>query len=159
VPDYLDRCPFTAGVASNYGCPEVSEKIKKVFKQALNGIQFETGKANIKSSSNAVLNQIVTIMKNNPDFNLDIAGHTDNVGNADMNLDLSKRRAASVKSYLVKKGIDASRLTTEGYGDTRPVDLEKYNSIVEANNTAAKRTKNRRVEFTVVFEKEVEVTK
>ena len=146
IPDYLDRCPDVPGSASNYGCPEVKQEILKVFKQALNGIQFETGKATIKSSSNAILNQVVKIMQDNPDFNLDIAGHTDNVGNPDMNLDLSKKRAAAVKEYMVKKGVAEGRLKTEGYGDTRPV---------APNTTAAGRTQNRRVEFTVIFEKMV----
>ncbi|MDR0828812.1 MAG: OmpA family protein [Prevotellaceae bacterium] len=116
----------------------------KVFKQALHGVQFETGKANIKKSSNAILNSIVKIMNENPDFNLDIAGHTDDVGADDYNLDLSKRRAASVKAYLVKAGVAEERMQAEGYGETRPV---------ATNKTAAGRTENRRVEFTVIFER------
>jgi outer membrane protein OmpA-like peptidoglycan-associated protein len=147
IPDYLDRCPQVPGVAANYGCPEIKKEILKVFKQALNGIQFETGKATIKSSSNAILNKIVAIMNENPDFNLDIAGHTDNVGKADFNLDLSQRRAEAVKAYLVKKGVVNTRMTAEGYGDTRPVST---------NATAAGRAENRRVEFTAVFEKMVQ---
>jgi outer membrane protein OmpA-like peptidoglycan-associated protein len=146
VPDYIDRCPDLAGVAANYGCPEVKKEILKVFKQALNGIQFETGKATIKSSSNAILNQIVKIMQENPDFKLDIAGHTDNVGKSDFNLELSAKRAASVKEYLKKKGVEESRMSSEGYGDSRPV---------ATNKTAAGRTQNRRVEFTAVFERKV----
>ena len=146
IPDYIDRCPQVAGVAENYGCPGVKKEILKVFKQALNGIQFETGKATIKSSSNQILDQVVKIMKENPDFNLDIAGHTDNVGQPDFNLDLSKRRAEAVKAYLVKKGVSEQRMTSAGYGDTRPI---------ATNATAAGRTQNRRVEFTVAFEKMV----
>jgi outer membrane protein OmpA-like peptidoglycan-associated protein len=146
IPDYLDRCPSTPGVASNYGCPDIKPEIKKVFKQALTGIQFDTGKATIKQSSNQILNQVVKIMNENNDFNLDIAGHTDNVGKPASNLDLSTRRAAAVKDYLVRKGIDAARISSEGYGDTRPV---------ASNKTAVGRTQNRRVEFTAVFEKVV----
>ncbi|MDR3327847.1 MAG: OmpA family protein [Prevotellaceae bacterium] len=133
-------------MASNYGCPDIKPEIKKVFKQALTGIQFDTGKATIKQSSNQILNQVVKIMNENNDFNLDIAGHTDNVGKPASNLDLSTRRAAAVKDYLVRKGIDAARISSEGYGDTRPV---------ASNKTAVGRTQNRRVEFTAVFEKVV----
>ncbi|MDR1544815.1 MAG: OmpA family protein [Prevotellaceae bacterium] len=144
IPDYIDRCPDIKGVVENYGCPEIKKEILKVFKQALHGIQFETGKATIKKKSNTILNSIAKIMKENPDFNLDIAGHTDDVGNDDMNMDLSKRRAAAVKAYLVKQDIAEDRMKTEGYGETLPV---------ATNKTSAGRAENRRVEFTVIFER------
>lgn len=144
VPDYLDRCPNVPGVASNNGCPEVNKEVLKVFRQALHGVQFDSGKATLKPVSYGVLNTIVSIMNNNPTYNLDIAGHTDSQGDDAMNMDLSNRRAAAVRQYLIDKGIDESRLQSKGYGETMPV---------ADNKTAAGRAKNRRVEFTVVFER------
>lgn len=142
VADIDDRCPDEAGIAANKGCPEVKEEVLKVFTQALTGILFETGKDIIKPSSYGVLNNVVKVMNDNPVYNLEINGHTDNVGDDAMNLDLSQRRAAAVKKYLVDKGISAARMTSKGYGETVPV---------ADNGTAAGRTKNRRVEFKVVF--------
>ena len=142
VADYLDKCPDVPGVAANKGCPEVKEEVKKVFTQALKGIQFESGKDVLKSSSYAILNQVVTVMRENPTYMLEINGHTDSQGDDAKNLALSKMRAAAVKAYLVNKGIDATRLMSEGYGEAIPV---------ADNATAAGRAQNRRVEFKVVF--------
>jgi len=142
VPDYLDKCPDVPGIAANKGCPEVKAATKKVFAKALQGIQFESGKDVIKKSSNAILNDVVTVMKENPSYNLEINGHTDNKGAAAMNLDLSQRRAEAVMSYLTNHGVDASRLKAKGYGQTMPV---------ADNATAEGRAKNRRVEFKVNF--------
>jgi outer membrane protein OmpA-like peptidoglycan-associated protein len=144
MPDYLDECPTVKGTIENKGCPVVKEAVKKVFEKALQGIQFETGKSSIKKTSFPILNQIITIMKENPDYLLIINGHTDNVGKPDKNLILSEDRANSVQNYLIKGGIDPFRLTAKGYGDTQPV--------VE-NTTKANKAKNRRVEFIVKFEK------
>lgn len=124
------------------GCPAVQEETKKIFDQALTGILFETGKDVIKSSSYTILNNIVKIMNDNPAYNLNISGHTDAVGDDARNLDLSIRRAEAVKKYLADKGIDINRMTAKGYGETMPV---------ADNNTSAGRTKNRRVEFNVIF--------
>jgi outer membrane protein OmpA-like peptidoglycan-associated protein len=144
VFDYLDKCPTMKGTIENNGCPVVKEAVKKVFEKALQGIQFETGKATIKKASFPILDQIITIMKENPEYLLIINGHTDNVGKPEKNLILSEDRANSVQNYLIKGGIDPFRLTAKGYGDTQPV--------VE-NTTKANKAKNRRVEFIVKFEK------
>lgn len=150
VPDYLDNCPDKAGPASNNGCPlpEVKKEVQQLFKKALNGIQFQTGKATILKSSFPILDQIANTMKTNPDWKLNISGHTDNVGNAAKNLQLSKDRAESVKQYLVNKGVQAERLASEGYGDTKPL---------VPNTTTANRAKNRRVEFEVEYMQTVPV--
>lgn len=142
VPDNLDRCPKVAGPASNHGCPEITEKAKKLFEKALTGIQFETGSAKIKASSNNILNQVVEVMNENPSYDLEIHGHTDNTGNADKNLKLSEDRAASVRTYLENKGISADRMKSFGHGITQPI---------ADNSTAAGRAQNRRVEFKVTF--------
>jgi OmpA-OmpF porin, OOP family len=142
IADYLDKCPNVKGIAANKGCPEIKKEEKQVFKEALQGIQFETGKDVIKPASFKILDNVVKIMKNNPQYNLLINGHTDNVGKPESNMVLSQKRADAVKAYIVNKGIDASRMTAKGFGETKPVG---------DNKTAAGRALNRRVEFVVEF--------
>lgn len=144
VADFEDVCPDVAGVKENKGCPEIKEEVKKVFEKALNGIEFETGSAKIKKSSNKILDDVVKIMKENPSYKLSINGHTDNVGKAEKNQKLSEDRAAAVKAYLESKGVEAARLSSAGFGQDQPV---------ADNKTKAGRAKNRRVEFKVRFEK------
>ena len=86
------------------------------------------------------LNTVVTILNENPTYKVQIDGHTDAQGKDEYNQTLSDERAASVKAYLVSKGIDEARLSSAGYGETKPV---------ADNNTAAGRAKNRRVEMTL----------
>ena len=136
VADHLDKCPVVAGTVANQGCPEVSVEVKKRLAFAATAIQFETGKAVIKKTSHKLLNEIVKILNDYPDYMMTIEGHTDNVGNDAFNMKLSKDRAASVKNYFVSKGISSDRLTTDGFGETKPV---------ASNKTAAGRAKNRRV--------------
>ncbi|HEX5151280.1 MAG TPA: OmpA family protein [Parafilimonas sp.] len=102
------------------------------------GINFDIDKATIKPESMGTLNMIVQVMKDNPDVKFEIDGHTDNSGNAAHNLTLSQQRADAVKTQLVGMGVDASRLTAKGFGDTRPVS---------DNNTPEGKANNRRVEF------------
>jgi outer membrane protein OmpA-like peptidoglycan-associated protein len=91
-----------------------------------------------------MLQEIVDLLKANTSIKkMRIEGHTDNRGAADMNLDLSKRRAASVRAWLTQHGIDAGRLESEGYGLTKPIDT---------NDTDAGRAANRRVEFKITEE-------
>jgi len=143
IPDYLDKCPTIPGVASNNGCPEIKKEVRMLFKKALQGIQFETGKATIMMRSYTILNQIAGVLIANPTYLIEIRGHTDNVGNALSNKLLSQKRAASVLKYLEGKGVDVKRMTANGYGDTLPV---------VSNKTIAGKTLNRRVEFEVSFE-------
>ena len=144
IADYLDNCPNIAGSASNHGCPEVKQEVKALFRKALQGIQFETGKSDIKPFSYPLLNQIANALIINPTYLIEVQGHTDNVGGYDYNIDLSNRRAASVRLYLVDKGVTQERITSQGYG---------YNKPVASNNTRAGKAMNRRVEFVVTFEK------
>ena len=102
------------------------------------GFNFDIDKATLKPESMGTLNMIVHVMKDNPDLKFEVDGHTDNSGAATHNLTLSQQRADAVKTQLVNMGIDASRLTTKGFGDTKPLG---------ENTTPEGKANNRRVEF------------
>lgn len=102
------------------------------------GINFDVDKATIKPESMGTLNMIASVMKDNPDLKFEVDGHTDNSGDAAHNITLSQQRADAVKTQLVSMGIDASRLTAKGFGDTKPIDT---------NDTPEGKANNRRVEF------------
>ena len=142
IIDKVDKCPTIAGVPSNSGCPEIKEETKEIFRQALKGIQFESGRDVIKKKSYGILNNVAGIMNDNPSYKLVIDGHTDSQGDDAKNLTLSEKRALAVKNYLIKKGVDGARLTHHGFGETKPK---------ATNDTGAGRAENRRVEFTVEF--------
>lgn len=102
------------------------------------GILFDTGSDTIKPESGPEVRNILQLMQEDPKLSFAVEGHTDNQGGPQINGPLSERRAAAVKAWLVKQGIDASRLTPKGFGDTKPIDT---------NSTAEGRANNRRVEF------------
>ncbi len=142
VYDDIDLCRNIPGTAANYGCPEIEEKVKQLFQKALQGIRFETGKAIIKPESFPIIDAIAKVMSEHPDYKLIIGGHTDNVGDDDMNYTLSKDRAAAVSNYLITKGVSPMRVSSDGFGETKPVDT---------NDSEKGRARNRRVEFKVEF--------
>ncbi len=143
VPDYLDKCPTVPGTPDNQGCPELKREVRNLFKRAMQGIQFETGKDVILARSFPILDAIANVMFENPTFNLTINGHTDNVGKDAANQLLSERRAASVRRYLIGKGVAEERMTSNGFGASMPI---------ADNKTKAGRALNRRVEFLVTYE-------
>jgi outer membrane protein OmpA-like peptidoglycan-associated protein/curli biogenesis system outer membrane secretion channel CsgG len=102
------------------------------------GILFDTGSNVLKPESGPELRNILQLLQEDPNLRLAIEGHTDSQGGPSINGPLSERRAEAVKAWLVGQGIDASRLTTKGFGDTKPMDT---------NSTAEGRANNRRVEF------------
>lgn len=142
VADVDDHCPDEPGLAVNAGCPEVSEEVKEVLAEALEGVKFQSGKDVITRSSYAILDKVEEAMLANESLHLKISGHTDNTGDHDMNLKLSEKRAQAVKKYLVDHGMTADRIEAKGYGDTQPI---------EDNSTAEGRKHNRRVEFEIVY--------
>ena len=127
-------------MANNMGCPEIAATDIERINKAAASIFFGTGSSKLLAKSNTALDNIVTILKANTDYKVDINGFTDNQGNADKNRALSEERAAAVQDYLVKKGIEGNRLSAAGFGDENPV---------ADNKTAAGRAKNRRVEMKV----------
>lgn len=153
VPDYLDKCPGTpAGVTVDKdGCPPVVQEVKKEAakpvilekgKVTLN-VQFDTDKAMIKKGFFNDIDDLAEVMKQHPDLNIEIDGHTDSVGAAAYNKRLSQQRAEAVVKYMVDKhGIDASRLKARGFGEDNPV---------ASNDTREGRAQNRRVEAVAEF--------
>ena len=147
TPTPIEKVVPPAFVQALAPTPIKKEKAIVEKGRATLNIQFDTNKAVVKDQYNAELVELADIMRKYPDLRVMIEGHTDNVGNDDLNMMLSQKRADSVKNYLVTKfGIDASHLDAKGYGETRP--------IVD-NNTKEGRQKNRRVEAAVEYEKTV----
>ncbi len=134
--DEVDKCPTDKGSAANNGCPLLEELTE--YKFDFRKVQFATGSAALTKTAKAELDKAAKIMSEHPDIKVSVEGHTDNTGNSAANQSLSERRAAAVKAYIVGKGISADRLTSKGFGQTKPV---------ATNNTAAGRALNRRVEF------------
>lgn len=134
VNQYLDEdgCPDTKPTRVEITANQI------VIKQRIN---FATGKATILSDSFGVLDDVTQVLKDYPSVRIEIAGHTDNVGDDALNQRLSKARADAVFEYLVQRGISPSRMMTMGYGETRPIDT---------NRTDEGRQNNRRVEFNIL---------
>lgn len=141
VLDKDDQCPEVAGTKANNGCPEVTVEIINELNEYSKTILFDLGKSSIRKESYEALDAISEIMNEYPSTVFHIEGHTDSQGSDAFNLKLSQSRAASVRKYLVEEdGIDASRVTSEGYGESRPI---------ATNKTAAGRQQNRRVEVSL----------
>ena len=116
----------------------VGEGIKVTLNE--NTVNFDFNSANLTTLAKSNLDKLVTVLKNNPDTNINIYGHTDSIGTDAVNLRISSQRAAAVKNYFVANGISASRMFTEGLGKSSPI---------ASNDTDAGRAKNRRVEFAI----------
>ncbi len=116
----------------------VGEGIKITLNE--NTVNFDFNSANLTSLAKSNLDKLVTVLKNNPDTNINIYGHTDSVGSDAVNLRISAQRAQAVKNYMVANGIASSRMFTEGLGKSSPI---------ASNDTDAGRAKNRRVEFAI----------
>ncbi len=107
----------------------------------LENCNFDNGKATLQESAFTVLDELVAYMKRKDDDRIELGGHTDNVGSPASNQKLSLDRANTVRDYLISKGIDGSRITTKGYGHTKPIS---------ENKTAEGRAENRRTEVTIL---------
>jgi OmpA-OmpF porin, OOP family len=140
--DKQDGCPAEPESDNGYqdadGCPDEVPKEVARFTGAIQGITFDNDKDTIRKSSTKTLDAAVEALTSYPDVRIEISGHTDAKGDHDHNLDLSRRRADSVKAYLVEHGVEASRIVTVGHGPDKPVD---------SNDTKAGRANNRRIEF------------
>jgi outer membrane protein OmpA-like peptidoglycan-associated protein/opacity protein-like surface antigen len=157
VPDKLDKCPNEPETINGYqdddGCPDSGPPPKaKIDLQKhqiviMDKVFFDTNKATIKPVSFALLDQVAQILRGHSEIKVEIQGHTDSQGDMDHNIQLSKERAESVRTYLIKKGVDPARMISGGYGPTVPI---------ADNKTKAGREANRRVEFHILEEQKPE---
>lgn len=149
ILDADDKCPLEPetinGVEDEDGCPDKGESKVRVTAEKIEILEkvfFDTNKDTIQQRSFSILNQVGAVLKAHPHITLvQVEGHTDDRGKDDYNLDLSQRRADSVRNYLIGRGIDGGRLKAVGFGETKPI----------ADNKSAKgRDTNRRVEFNII---------
>jgi outer membrane protein OmpA-like peptidoglycan-associated protein len=162
VPDDRDQCANTppGSYVNNVGCPREPEAVvapattteadegpvtlenaKAGDTIVLTGVTFEFNSSRLTSNAQVILDPVARQLIQRPELRIEVGGHTDGKGSAAYNQKLSERRAASVKSYLEQHGVDASRLSSKGYGMTQPVDT---------NETDEGREHNRRVEMKVL---------
>jgi outer membrane protein OmpA-like peptidoglycan-associated protein len=128
IVDGADKCPTVAARTAD-GCPPAL---------VLHGVNFDNNEAVLRLDAYPILDEAAQGLKTWGDVRIEVAGHTDNVGTDEHNIDLSQRRAEAVRAYLVGKGIAEDRITAKGYGESEPV---------ADNDTAEGRFKNRRVEL------------
>jgi len=148
VPDASDKCPDKPenlnGIKDDDGCPDEGKPLVTILKDEIKisqKIQFKKDSAEIQGGvSFKILDVVFSILQMNPTIKVQIQGHTDNSGSREKNMELSQKRAESVMNYLVKKGIDASRMEAVGYGPDYPI---------ADNSTNKGREANRRVEFKI----------
>lgn len=148
ILDDIDMCIKDPETFNSYrdedGCPDTAPKGVRVTKTAIiidEKIYFQTDKAVILPKSYSILNSVAQAMKDYENIHVQVQGHTDSDGSDSYNLKLSNRRANAVREYLVKAGIDESRLESKGFGESTPI---------AENTTAAGKEKNRRVEFKII---------
>jgi len=145
VLDGKDNCPMNPETVNGFkdedGCPDDIPKELQKFTGAIPDIQFKVNSDELLSSSFDTLNRAANVLREFSSVRIEIQGHASSDGDDDYNLQLSQRRAASVRTYLVQRGVESMRLTAVGYGEMQPVDT---------NKTEAGRKRNRRVEFIIV---------
>jgi outer membrane protein OmpA-like peptidoglycan-associated protein len=136
VPNHRDDCPDTRSGARTdvRGC-----EIKDVI--SLPGVNFETGHDVLLPGTEYLLQNAADTLNKHPELRIEVAGHSDDVGNADQNIGLSMRRAKTVMDFLIRYGVAEDRLSFRGYGESQPI---------ADNDTAEGRATNRRVELRLV---------
>jgi len=142
IPDERDECPDDAAPGTPDGCPRGQVVVREGKVHLFGKILFHTGSSTIQKRSDPLLDDIATALKEHTELaRIRIEGHTDNVGDAAMNVRLSEARAESVRRALLTRGVPDQRLQIRGYGETRPV---------APNRSPAGRARNRRVEFVIL---------
>jgi outer membrane protein OmpA-like peptidoglycan-associated protein len=145
IPNAEDKCPTEPetrnGFEDDEGCPDEVPPEFDDLAGILEGIHFDTNKDVIKSESKPILDKAVEVLKKFPQVRIEISGHTDSKGDYAHNMDLSQRRAESVRKYLIENGIEESRMETRGAGPNEPI---------ATNDTAEGRAENRRIEVKIL---------
>jgi len=146
IADASDSCANDAETPNQHqdedGCPdEVPPPPPPAFVGVLEGVEFRSGSGKLRGKSYKALKAAAKVLAEHPDVHVEVGGHTDDEGDFVDNLLLSRKRAEVVKRYLIRKGVDASRLTARGYGSKEPI---------ADNKTRKGRARNRRVEFKVL---------
>lgn len=147
ILDEVDQCPLDPEDYDNDededGCPDLYKRIvvRKDRIELKQMIYFATGEDRILEKSFPLLNEVAQALIDYPKIKVSIEGHTDDVGSDTYNQDLSERRAASVRRYLIGQGVEDDRMTSKGFGESQPI---------EDNRTSEGRAANRRVEFLIV---------
>ena len=136
VVDDKDQCPNTAAGArvDGVGCP-----LEKVIN--LKGVTFEFNQTRLRPDAETILDWATEILKKYPDMQVEVSGHTDNIGSDSYNQKLSEGRAQSVRSYFVSKGVPETQMTAKGYGESEPM---------ADNESEEGRERNRRVELRIL---------
>lgn len=143
IPDNQDKCP---GTPANTNVDKTGCKIANL-PTVLKGVHFKLSSDELTPDAKARLDDVAAALKKAPDVPVRIGGHTDSTGGAALNMRLSKQRADSVMKYLIKQGVDSDRLSTVGYGETRPI---APNTKPDGSDNPAGRAQNRRVEIHLV---------
>ena len=161
ITDGSDNCPTIPGKSEYNGCPNppsppapvvtvppiiissppVSSTTTTALASVAQKVEFETSRATLRAISYEALDQVVSIMNQYPSYSLEVAGHTDSIGNSAGNQKLSENRAKSCRDYLVRKGISADRINYIGFGEKQPIADNRYRDG---------RKNNRRVEFRLI---------
>jgi outer membrane protein OmpA-like peptidoglycan-associated protein len=141
--DKDDDCPNTPGPIANKGCPVIEVEEVEILKTAFDALEFAFGKDIILDVSKPSLIELAGVLKKKPTWKLEITGHTDDVGDDQANLVLSKKRAEAIRKFLSQEGIEPTRLIVLFFGEMKPI---------ADNTTKEGRQKNRRVEMKIVFD-------
>ena len=138
VPDKDDKCPQLSGDLANDGCPEEPSDLLTFINSEKSRILFKADSSKLDVNDISIIDTFKSLLEKYPNATVTIEGHASSDGSEPYNQILSEKRAAAVKQSLVEKGINADRLSTVGYGETKPI---------EPNNTTKGRAKNRRVQL------------
>jgi len=142
ILDTVDKCPNEAETFNDYqdedGCPDTKPEVDVGQSIVLEGINFASGSAELEVNSMRILDKVAADMLKYPDIEVEIRGYTDNTGSYQGNIQISQRRADTVKAYLVSQGVRPYRIMTKGYGPENPI---------ASNSTREGRAQNRRIEF------------
>jgi outer membrane protein OmpA-like peptidoglycan-associated protein len=138
INDEEDLCIDEPGLPELNGCPHVKRELKAAIDLAAKNIFFKLGSFELLPASYVALDEVANILVENPNLLIDVEGHSDSIGSAKINKQLSARRGSTIFDYLVSKGINPDRILTIGYGSEKPI---------ADNSTEEGRAQNRRVEL------------